>query len=260
MPYQNLLLDKKDGVALLTVNRPKVLNSLNEEVLDELLHAFEVLDLDRSVRAVVLTGAGEKAFVAGADIAAMADYNVEQALAFAKKGQQLMALIGRVRKPVIAAVNGFALGGGLELALACDFAYASDNAKLGLPEVTLGIMPGFGGTQNLPRLVGRYRANELIFLGKVVNAVEAKSWGLVMAVFPPERLLDEALETAAKIAGNGVIGVARAKDAVKSGLDMSLADGMNHEAVSFASLFASQDQKEGMTAFVQKRKPAFVGA
>ncbi|MBJ6749544.1 enoyl-CoA hydratase/isomerase family protein [Geomonas anaerohicana] len=260
MPYQNLLLEKKDGVALLIVNRPKVLNALNDEVLDELLHAFEVLDLDRTVRAVVLTGAGEKAFVAGADIAAMADYNVEQALAFAKKGQQLMALIGRVRKPVIAAVNGFALGGGLELALACDFAYASDNAKLGLPEVTLGIMPGFGGTQNLPRLVGRSRANELIFMGKVVTAAEAKSWGLVMAVYPPERLLDEVLATAAKIAGNGLIGVARAKDAVKSGLDMSLAEGMNHEAISFASLFASQDQKEGMTAFVEKRKPAFTGA
>ncbi|WP_129125973.1 enoyl-CoA hydratase/isomerase family protein [Geomonas oryzae] len=260
MPYQNLLLEKKEGVALLTVNRPKVLNSLNEEVLDELLHAFEVLDLDRTVRAVVLTGAGEKAFVAGADIAAMADYNVEQALTFAKKGQQLMALIGRVRKPVIAAVNGFALGGGLELALACDFAYASENAKLGLPEVTLGIMPGFGGTQNLPRLVGRYRANELIFLGKVIDAAQAKSWGLVAAVFPADRLLEEALETAAKIAGNGILGVARAKEAVKSGLDMALTEGMNHEAISFASLFASQDQKEGMTAFVQKRKPAFIGA
>lgn len=258
--YENLLIEKKDGVAVLTVNRPKAMNSLNDGVLDELLHAFEVFDLDREVRAVVVTGAGEKAFVAGADISAMCGYDVGQALAFARKGQQLMALIGRLGKPVIAAVNGFALGGGLELALACDFAYASENAKLGLPEVTLGIMPGFGGTQNLARLIGRSRANELIFAGKVLGAAEAKEWGIVNAVYPAADLMERALETAAKIASNGRLGVARAKEAVKSGLDMSVNEGMGYEAVHFASLFATRDQKEGMTAFVEKRKPSFIGA
>ncbi|HJV64727.1 MAG TPA: enoyl-CoA hydratase-related protein [Geomonas sp.] len=257
--YQNLLIEKKDAVALLTVNRPKVLNSLDDTVLDELLHAFEVFSLDDSVKAIVVTGQGEKAFVAGADIAAMVGYGVEQALSFSRKGQQLVALIGRVPKPVIAAVNGFALGGGLELALACDFIYASENAKFGLPEVTLGVIPGFGGTQNLARLVGKNRANELIFSGKMLSAAEAREWGLVNAVFPADRLLEEALAMATRIAANGALAVARAKDAVRSGVDMAVADGMGYEAINFASLFASQDQKEGMSAFVEKRKPLFTG-
>ncbi len=258
--YQDLLLEKKDGVALLQVNRPKALNTLNDAVLDQLLHAFELLALDREVRVVVLTGAGGKAFVAGADIAEMRSFDVEQALAFSRKGQQLVHLIGKIPKPVIAAVNGFALGGGLELAMACDFAFASEKAKVGLPEVTLGIMPGFGGTQSMARLIGRSRANELIFSGRLIGAAEAKNWGLFCDVFPAEGLMAGVMETAAQIAGNARLGVAHAKDAVKSGLDMSLAEGMGYEALHFASLFATKDQKEGMTAFVEKRKPAFVGA
>ncbi|BCG48211.1 3-hydroxybutyryl-CoA dehydratase [Citrifermentans bremense] len=258
--YQDLLLEKNDGVALLKINRPKAMNSLNDAVLDQLLHAFEVLALDREVRVVVITGAGEKAFVAGADIAEMKNYDVQQALAFSRKGQQLMTLIGKIAKPVIAAVNGFALGGGLELMMACDFAYASENTKVGLPEVTLGVMPGFGGTQNLARLIGRSRANELIFSGRLITAAEAKSWGLLCGVFPAENLMTEVLATAGKIAGNSRLGVAHAKDAVKAGLDMSVAEGLGYEAIHFASLFATKDQKEGMTAFIEKRKPAFVGA
>lgn len=258
--YEDLLLEKKDGIALLQINRPKAMNSLNDAVLDQLLHAFEVLALDREVLVVVLTGAGEKSFVAGADIAEMRGMDVEQALAFSRKGQQLVQLIGKIPKPVIAAVNGFALGGGLELAMACDFAYASEKAKIGLPEVTLGVMPGFGGTQSMARLIGRSRANELIFSGRLITAAEAKSWGLFCAVFPAENLLIEVMATAAQIAGNSRLGVAHAKDAVKSGLDMSVAEGMGYEALHFASLFATKDQKEGMAAFIEKRKPAFVGA
>ncbi len=243
----------------MTVNRPKALNSLNSAVLDELLTALTELGQDQSVKAVVLTGSGEKAFIAGADIAEMAEMTAQQAQAFSRKGQQVVNLIGRLAKPVIAAVNGFALGGGLEMALACDFAYASENAKFGLPEVTLGILPGFGGTQKLSRIIGRSKANEMIFTGKMLTAGEAKEWDIVNAVFPIEELVAKAVETAAKIAGNGQLGVASAKDAIRSGLDMGEADGLNYESVLFGSLFATADQKEGMRAFMEKRKAVFSG-
>jgi enoyl-CoA hydratase len=259
MEASNLLVEINEGVALLTVNRPAVLNSLDAAVLDELQGAFESLERDPAVRVVVVTGAGEKAFVAGADIAAMVDLTVQQAHDFASKGGRLMGFIGQMTKPVIAAVNGFALGGGLELALACDFVYASEKAKLGLPEVTLGIIPGFGGTQKLGRLIGRSRANEMIFTGKLLGAAEALALGLVNAVFPAGELLEKTLETARKIAGNGLIGVGYAKESVRRGLDMSEADGIGHEAVLFAALFATADQKEGMRAFIEKRKPSFSG-
>jgi len=229
MENGNLLIENKDGVALITINRPKVLNSLDSSVLGDLHDAFTALGQDDAVKVVVLTGRGEKAFIAGADIAEMAAYSVPQALEFARKGQTLVNLIGQLAKPVIAAVNGFALGGGLEMALACDFVYASESAKLGLPEVTLGVMPGFGGTQKLGRLIGRNRANELIFTGRVLTAVEAKEWGIVNAVFPAQELLEKTMETAVRIAGNGLIGVAYAKHAIKSGLDMGEADGMEYE-------------------------------
>lgn len=260
MEFQNLLIEIRDGVALVTVNRPKVLNTLHSALLDELLGSFAALSHDDAVKAIVLTGSGEKAFVAGADIAEMTDFNVQEALSFSRRGQQLVSIIGRMAKPVIAAVNGFALGGGMELALACDFIYASENAKLGLPEVTLGIMPGFGGTQKLGRLLGRNRANELIFTGRLLTAAQALEWGVVNAVFPAAELVARTIEVAGKIAGNGLLGVAHAKDAVRSGLDMGEADGMDHEAVLFAALFASSDQKEGMRAFTEKRKPAFSGS
>ena len=259
MGFENLLIENNEGVALLTINRPAVLNSLDASVLDELQAAFEVLAQDALVRVIVLTGAGEKAFVAGADIAAMSELSVPQAHAFARKGDKLVNFIGRLPKPVIAAVNGFALGGGLELAMACDFIYASEKAKLGLPEVTLGVMPGFGGTQKLGRLVGRSLANEMIFSAKLLNATEAQACGLVNAVFPAGELLEKTLETAKKIAGHGLLGVASAKESVRIGLDMSEADGMDHEALLFAALFASADQREGMRAFLEKRKPAFSG-
>lgn len=260
MENQNLLIDKKDGVALLTINRPAALNSLNSTVLDDLLAAFAALGEDDAVRVIVLTGSGEKAFVAGADIAEMAEMTVQQAQEFSRKGQRLVNLIGQLAKPVIAAVNGFALGGGLEMALACDFIYASEKAKLGLPEVTLGILPGFGGTQKLARLIGRNRANEMIFTGKMLSAAEGRDLGIANNVFPAGELLEKTMETARKIAGNGRIGVAYAKEAVRSGLDMGEADGMNYESLLFGAIFATADQKEGMQAFLEKRKPAFSGA
>jgi enoyl-CoA hydratase len=259
MDYKNLLLETADGVAVLTINSPRTLNALNSEVLGELECALYELNLDAGVKAVVLTGAGEKAFVAGADIKEMAAMTAHEGHQFGLKGQRVMMLIEKMTKPVIAAVNGYALGGGLELALACDFIYASEKARFGFPEVTLGIMPGFGGTQNLSRLIGPNRANEMIFTGKMLDAAKALAWGIVNEVFPPEALLSKAKETAAAIAGVGSLGVAYAKDAIANGLNMSKEDGFRYEASLFGVLFATEDQKEGMGAFVEKRKAAFKG-
>ena len=258
---QSLLVEiKENGVALVTINRPRALNSLHTSVIAELQETFGALGENRLVKVIVLTGSGGKAFVAGADIAEMVKYDAQQALVFARAGQRLVNFIGQLNKPVIAAVNGYALGGGMELALACDFIYAADTAKMGLPEVTLGIMPGFGGSQKFGRLLGRSRANELIFTGRMLSAAEAREWGLVNAVFPAAELLAKALETAAAIAANGLLGVALAKDAIRRGLDMAEADGMDYEAIQFAHLFASRDQKEGMGAFLEKRKANFSGS
>lgn len=259
MEYKNLLIDTSDGVTTLTVNRPQSLNALNSEVLGELECVLYELELDAAVKVVVLTGAGEKAFVAGADIKEMMAMSAYEGHGFALKGQRLMLFIQSMKKPVIAAVNGFALGGGLELALACDFIYASEKAKIGFPEVTLGIMPGFGGTQNLARLIGPNRANELIFSGRMIDARKASAWGIVNEVFAPEELLEKARETAAAIGRTGLLGVGYAKDAIANGLDMAKEDGFRYEAALFGVLFATEDQKEGMGAFVEKRKAEFKG-
>lgn len=260
MEPKHLQIENRQGVALLTITRPKALNALNSEVLDELQEALGGLSADASVKVVVLTGSGEKAFVAGADIAEMAEIDSMAALAFSRKGQRVVNLIGQMNKPVIAAVNGFALGGGLELALACDFIYASENARLGLPEVSLGIMPGFGGTRNLARLIGPHRAAEMIFSARMLTAAEAREWGIVNAVLPAGELREGVLKTAAKIAANGLLGVAHAKEAIRRGLDMGQEDGMAYEAALFAALFSSNDQREGMQAFLHKRKADFTGA
>lgn len=259
MEFKNLLIETTDGVALLTINSPRTLNALNSEVLGELECALYDLNLDDAVKAVILTGAGDKAFVAGADIKEMASMTAHEGHLFGLKGQRVMMLIEKMAKPVIAAVNGYALGGGLELALACDFIYASTKAKVGFPEVTLGIMPGFGGTQNLARLIGPNRANEMIFTGRMIDAGKALAWGIVNEVFPPEELIAMARETARTIAGVGTLGVAYAKDAIANGLNMGKEDGFRYEASLFGVLFATEDQKEGMGAFVEKRKAAFKG-
>lgn len=259
MGHNNIIIEMHDCVTLVTINRPKCYNTLDVATIRELHNAFQDMATDLATKAIVVTGSGSKSFVAGADIAEMANFNTREALQFARTGQKLVDLIGRISKPVIAAVNGFALGGGMELALACDFIYASDTAKMGLPEVTLGIMPGFGGSQKFGRLLGRNRANELIFSGKILSAEEAKDWGIVNRIFPQQELVVKAIEAAGEIAQRGLVGVACAKDAIRRGLDMSEADGMEYEAVLFASLFATSDQKEGMRAFLEKRKAVFTG-
>ncbi|MCK5352602.1 enoyl-CoA hydratase/isomerase family protein [bacterium] len=253
----HLYVEKNDGIALLTINRPKALNALNSEVLSELANVLLDLELDAEVKVVILTGAGEKAFVAGADIAEMAQIDPPAASEFSRKGQQTMLFIEQMKKPVIAAVNGFALGGGLELAMACDFIYASERAKLGLPEVTLGVMPGFGGTQNLARAIGPKRASEMIFTGKMVSAQKLMDWGLINEVLPANELLPKVTEVAALIANAGSLGVAAAKDALVNGLNMGKVEGFKYESTLFGNLFATQDQQEGINAFLEKRKPVF---
>jgi enoyl-CoA hydratase len=259
MDYQTLLIETSDNIALMTINRPQSLNALNSEVLRELECAFYQLERDSAVRVVIVTGAGEKAFVAGADIKEMADLNACQGHAFARQGQQVLLALEKMKKPVIAAVNGFALGGGLELALACDFIYASDKAKFGFPEVTLGVIPGFGGTQNLARLIGKNRANELIFTGKMIDAQKAWNWGIVNELCPAEELLAAAHAAASAITRVGTLAVGYAKDAIANGLNMAREDGCRYEASLFGVLFSSADQKEGMAAFVDKRKAVFSG-
>lgn len=259
MEFKNLLIETVSGIATLTVNRPQSLNALNSELLGELEWAMQQLELDAGVKVVVLTGAGEQAFVAGADIKEMAGMTPLEGHAFSLRGQRLMLAMERMRKPLIAAVNGFALGGGLELALACDFIYASENARFGFPEVTLGIMPGIGGTQNLPRLIGPGRASELIFTGRMITAEKACAWGIVNELFPAAELMPKSLETAAAIAAAGSLGVACAKDAMVNGLNMGKDEGFRYEASLFGVLFASEDQREGMGAFVEKRKAVFKG-
>jgi enoyl-CoA hydratase len=259
MEYKNLLIETDSGITTLTVNRPQVLNALNSAVVQELECALYEFNLDAAVKAVVITGAGDKAFVAGADIKEMSEISSFEAHDFACRGQRLMLLINKMRIPVIAAVNGYALGGGLELALACDFIYASEKAKFGFPEVGLGVIPGFGGTQNLARLIGSNRANELVFSGRIINAARAREWGIVNEVFAPEELLPKALATAQEIAAKGSLGVAYAKDAIVNGMNMTKEDGFRYEASLFGVLFATHDQREGMAAFLEKRAAEFKG-
>jgi enoyl-CoA hydratase len=259
MTYQNLLLEIADGIGTLSVNRPEALNALNIGTLHELQEAFRELENNPEVRVVILTGAGDRAFVAGADISEMKDMNCLEAIRFSELGHATLEQIEGLRKVVIAAVNGFALGGGMEIALACDFIYASEKAKLGTPEVTLGVFPGWGGTQRLPRLIGKGKGKELIFTGAMISASEAKDLGIVNRVFPAESLMEETRKVAEKIASNGPIAVQLAKTTVNRGYDVGLKEGCHMEALSFGTCFTTKDQKEGMTSFIEKRKPQFKG-
>ncbi len=257
--YETILVARDEHVATITLNRPDKLNALNATLLRELFHAVADLAADKSVRCAILTGAGEKAFAAGADIGAMKEMTAAEARTFAHLGHALGDRIESAGFPVIAAVNGFALGGGCELALACDFLYASDKAKFGQPEVNLGVIPGFGGTQRLARRVGIGRARELCYTGDVIGADEALRIGLVNAVFPGTELLAKARETAAKIAAKGPLAIAQCKRTIQRGADVPLTVANELEAQAFAALFGSHDQREGMTAFLDKRKAAFEG-
>ena len=257
---QYVLTEMRGDIAVLTVNRPDKLNALNAETVDELRVALEGVANDAAVRAVILTGAGAKSFVAGADIAELAKMTPLSGIAVSRQGQDTFRFLETMRKPVIAAVNGFALGGGLELALACHFRVASDNAKFGLPEVKLGIIPGYGGTVRLPRVVGRGRALELMLTGEMIDAQEAHRIGLVNHVYPQAELMSAAEQLAKKIAGNGPVAVALAIEAVDNGYHSSTEDALRLEANLFGLLASTQDMREGMGAFLEKRKANFQGS
>jgi enoyl-CoA hydratase len=261
MSYQNLLLEQPEsGVYLLTVNRPKALNALNAATLDELLRATAEVGADPAARVMLVTGSGERAFVAGADIAEMAGFTAAQAQAFSERGMRVMSALEALPVPVIALVNGYALGGGCELALACDWIIAGEGAVFGQPEVNLGIPPGFGGTQRLARIVGRARALELVTTARQLRAAEAMAIGLVNEVVPASALRERGLEVARSIAGKGPQAVRLAKQAVHRGLDQDLAGGCAYETAAFALAFATSDQREGMRAFLEKRPAKFGGA
>jgi enoyl-CoA hydratase len=252
-------VERQGSVAVVTLDRVVALNALNRELLGELRDRLRELAEDDGVRALVLTGAGDRAFAAGADIKEMEPMSVSEARAWGELGHECGRLLETMAKPTIAAVNGFALGGGCELALACDIRYASSSARFGQPEVNIGIVPGWGGTQRLPRVVGLGRAKELIYTGRMVDAEEALRIGLVSAVFPPEDLLEKTLELARSLAAKSPLVLAAAKQMTNLSLQGELDAGLGGEAEGFAELFASEDQKEGMRAFVEKREPRFTG-
>ena len=259
MTYENILLDKKNSIAYVTVNRPDKLNALNGATIEELRSAFHELKHDASIRVVILTGAGEKAFVAGADIGELAQRDPVSGKEFAHRGQNVFNLIENLGKPVIACVNGFALGGGCELALACTMRLASDNAKFGQPEVKLGIVPGYGGTQRLPRLVGKGLAMQMVLAGDMITAQEAHRIGLVNEVTTAAELIPRAEAIAAKIVANAPLAVQYAMEAVNKGMEMTLAEGLFLEAALFGVCCATEDKKEGTTAFLEKRPAVFKG-
>ncbi|WP_026894427.1 short-chain-enoyl-CoA hydratase [Clostridiisalibacter paucivorans] len=256
MNYDNLLLKKEENVCVLSINNPKSLNALNTAVLKELDKALDEIAADDEISVIILTGEG-KAFVAGADIVEMKEKNAEEGRIFGELGANVFRKIELMEKPVIAAVNGFALGGGCELSMSCDIRIASEKAKFGQPEVGLGITPGFAGTQRLPRLVGLGKAKELIFTADMVGGSEAEKIGLVNKVVPHEELMNEAMNMAKKIAAKGPIAVKYAKTAINRGIETDIETGMAIEKDIFGLCFATEDQKEGMTAFVEKRKPDF---
>ena len=259
MDYQNILCAVENGIATITINRPKALNALNLDTVTELKDAIEKIAVDKAVKVVVITGAGEKSFVAGADIKEMATKTPAEGREWGQFGQNVFTEIENMPQPVIAAINGFCLGGGCELSCACDIRYASENAKFGQPEVGLGITPGFGGTQRLTRVVGRGQAKELIYTGGMIGAEDAKAIGLVNKVVPQEELMPAVLKLAGKIAKNAPVAVQLSKAAIKRGINCDVVTGIAYEAEVFGLCFSTNDQKEGMAAFVEKRKPTFEG-
>jgi enoyl-CoA hydratase len=257
MAYQTIIVTREDSVAVVKFNRPKALNAINPQVVQELLSAVEEIGADESLRVLVLTGEGEKAFVAGADISHMVNLSPLEARRFAWNGQRLLFALEGLSIPVIACVNGFALGGGTEIAMACDFIYASEKAKFGQPEINLGLIPGFGGTQRLSRLVGKAMAKELCLTGAMIDAAEALRIGLVNKVLPENRLWEETMKTAKTMAAKGKVSVEAAKHCIDRGLGLELGSGCALEADNFALCFTSADAREGMSAFLEKRSPVF---
>lgn len=251
---------EEDKIGIITINREDKLNALNSDVLDEIRDLLESLADNRELVGLILTGAGEKSFIAGADIAAMVDMDKDQAHLFTLKGQQVSLMLEECRFPIIACVNGFALGGGLEMALSCDFIYATKNALFGLPEVSLGLIPGFGGTQRLAKVIGRARAKELVYSGNKVDCNTAQDYGLVLESFESKSdLIAGAIETLKRVSKNSPLAVGVAKNAINQGVDLCNIDGLEIEAKLFSELFESEDMKEGTQAFIEKRKANFKG-
>lgn len=257
MDFENILIEIKENLAKITINRPLKLNALNKKTIEELHIAFKNLDLNSNVKVIIITGSGEKAFVAGADISEFADFNIDEGTELARKGQEILFnFVQNLGTPVIAAINGFALGGGLELAMAAHFRIASSNAKMGLPEVSLGVIPGYGGTQRLPQLVGKGKAMEMIMTAGMISAEEAKDWGLVNYVVEQAELLPLCEKLAAKITNNSSVAIAGAIKAVNANYT-NCVNGYSVEIEQFGISFGTNDFKEGTTAFLEKRKPNF---
>ncbi|MGO1580595.1 MAG: enoyl-CoA hydratase-related protein [Peptoniphilaceae bacterium] len=258
MSYKFLKLKFEEEVCTVTIDKAKSLNALNSDLLEELDDCFTELENNDDLKVVIITGVG-KSFIAGGDISEMSNLNSEQSGHFAKRGMDVCMKIERLNKPVIAAINGYALGGGCELSLSCDIRIASNKAKFGQPEVSLGITPGFGGSQRLPRAIGVSKAKELIYTGDIIDAEEALRVGIVSYVVEPEKLMEKAMEIASKISKNSKLAVRYAKDAINNGLQTDIETAMNIEKSNFALCFSTEDQKEGMTAFLEKRSPDFKG-
>jgi enoyl-CoA hydratase len=257
--YQNILTEEKGGIQFIAINRPKQLNALNKDTIAELHEALKAADANRDIRVIILTGSGDKSFVAGADIKEFADFSIAQGGELAQRGQEtLFSFIENLSTPVIAAVNGFALGGGLELAMASHIRIASDNARMGLPEVSLGVIPGYGGTQRLAQLVGRGKANEMVFTAGMIKAADALQWGLVNYVVEQGELLAKAEEIAGKIMNNSSTAIASAIRSINANYEAGV-DGYEVEIEEFGKCFGTDDFKEGTTAFLEKRKPNFKG-
>jgi enoyl-CoA hydratase len=259
MAFENLLLERDGGVATVTINRPKVLNALNSQTMDELRQVMLTLRHDADVRCIILTGSGDKGFVAGADINELAVQTPTSGKEHAMRGQHVLELIENLGKPVIAAINGYALGGGCELAMACTLRMAADTAKLGQPEINLGLIPGYAGTQRLSRLVGRGRAMELTLTGRQIGAEEARQIGLVNQVVPAASLMDEARKLAAKLAASAPVAMRYIIEAINKGPEMPFADACVFEATLFGLVASTEDMREGTKAFLEKRKAAFTG-
>ena len=259
MSYSTIIFEKKEAYAIITLNRPDKLNALNKQMFDDLYDDFQKIELDKEIHALILTGSGEKAFAAGADIKELNDSDERSGKLFSEYGSQVMKRLAMMKIPTIAAINGFALGGGCELTLACQMRFASENAKMGQPEVNLGIIPGYGGTQRLPRIVGRAKAMELILSGNMVNAAEAERIGLVNAVYKLEELLPKTEEFVKLILSKGVLAVSAAVECINASERLSELDGLEFESRKFGDTCGTEDFKEGTKAFLEKRKAEFKG-
>jgi len=259
MSYENIIFEREENIAVIKFNRPKALNALNPDVLNEVEDALDKIKADSSIRVLIFTGEGEKAFIAGADIAHMVNFTPLQALEFARQGQELWFRLERLPMPIIACVNGFALGGGNELAMACDFIYSSENARFGQPEINLGVTPGFAGSQGLCKLVGKPMAKEICMTGVIISAQEAKEIGLVNKVFPHDKLWEETMKTAKILASKGKVSMRATKEGIDRGFDVDVRQGYYIAADIFAICMSSPDGKEGFSAFLEKRAPDFKG-